>query len=146
MITPNITIYCSVGYHPLLHLLEALQHSCDIFFYETAQKVGIDKIAAMARRFGLGSQTALHFDDEKAGIIPDRAWKMANLQSPWQGGETLIAGIGQGYVLTTPIQLAVMTARIANGGKMVEPTLLKTDESEIPEFKDMKIVMERVTK
>ncbi len=125
--------------HGPLNVVEALQHSCDIFFYETAQKVGIDKIAAMARRFGLGSQTALHFDDEKAGIIPDRAWKMANLQSPWQGGETLIAGIGQGYVLTTPIQLAVMTARIANGGKMVEPTLLKTDESEIPEFKDMKI-------
>ncbi|MBP5399186.1 MAG: penicillin-binding protein 2 [Alphaproteobacteria bacterium] len=125
--------------HGPLNVVEALQHSCDIFFYETAQKVGIDKIAAMARRFGLGSQTALHFDDEKSGIIPDRAWKMAKYGASWQGGETLIAGIGQGYVLTTPIQLAVMTARIANGGKMVEPTLLKIDDSKKLKFADMKI-------
>ena len=125
--------------HGPLNVVEALQHSCDIFFYDVAQKVGIDRIAAMARRFGLGRQTALHFDDEKAGTIPDKAWKAANLKTPWQGGETLIAGIGQGYVLTTPIQLAVMTARIANGGKMVEPSLLKIDPEKSKKFKSMGI-------
>lgn len=125
--------------HGPLNVVEALQHSCDIFFYETAQKVGIDKIADMARRFGMGKPTKLRFDDEKAGIIPDKAWKLENLQAPWQAGETLIAGIGQGYVLTTPIQLAVMTARIANGGKMVEPSLTKVSQSKIEKFKDMKI-------
>lgn len=125
--------------HGSLNVVEALQHSCDIFFYETAQKVGIDRIAAMARRFGLGAPTALQFDDEKAGIIPDKAWKMANLGYAWQGGETLIAGIGQGYILTTPLQLAVMTARIANGGKMVEPSLTPVSPKKIKRFKDMKI-------
>lgn len=127
------------GGHGALNVVEALQHSCDIFFYEVAQKVGIDKIAAMARRFGLGQQTSLHFDDEKAGTIPDKAWKMANLKAPWQGGETLIAGIGQGYVLTTPLQLAVMTARIANGGKMVEPSLTKVGNHKIKKYKNMKL-------
>ena len=125
--------------HGPVNLEEALQHSCDIYFYEVAQKVGIDKIAAMARRFGLGSKTSLDFDDEKAGIIPDKAWKLANLKSPWQGGETLIAGIGQGYILTTPLQLAVMTARIANGGKMVEPSLTPVSEETISKYKNIKI-------
>ncbi len=125
--------------HGALNVVEALQHSCDVFFYEVAHRVGIDRIAAMARRFGLGAQTALKFDDEKAGVIPDRAWKLANLGESWQGGETLIAGIGQGYVLTTPIQLAVMTARIANGGKMVEPSLTKVSPKKIAKFKDMGI-------
>ena len=125
--------------HGALNVVEALQHSCDVFFYEVAHRVGIDKIAAMARRFGLGSQTALKFDDEKAGVIPDKAWKLANLGESWQGGETLIAGIGQGYVLTTPIQLAVMTARIANGGKMVEPSLTKVSPKKIAKYKDMGI-------
>lgn len=125
--------------HGALNVVEALQHSCDVYFYEVAHRVGIDKIAAMARRFGLGAQTALKFDDEKSGVIPDKAWKLANLGEPWQGGETLIAGIGQGYVLTTPIQLAVMTARIANGGKMVEPSLTKVSPKKIAKFKDMGI-------
>ncbi len=127
------------GGHGALNVVEALQHSCDIFFYEVAQKVGIERIAAMARRFGLGSPTALNFDDEKAGIIPDKAWKLANLKSPWQGGETLIAGIGQGYILTTPLQLAVMTARIANGGIMVEPSLTPVSAEKIKKYKKMGI-------
>lgn len=125
--------------HGALNVVEALQHSCDVFFYEVAHRVGIDKIAAMARRFGLGTQTALKFDDEKAGVIPDKAWKLTNLGESWQGGETLIAGIGQGYVLTTPIQLAVMTARIANGGKMVEPSLTSVSSRKIAKYKDMGI-------
>lgn len=125
--------------HGPVNVVEALQHSCDIFFYEVAQKVGIDRIAAMARRFGLGSPTALNFDDEKAGIIPDKAWKLANLKSPWQGGETLIAGIGQGYILTTPLQLAVMTARIANGGIMVEPSLTPVSKEKIKKYKNIGI-------
>nr|QJR98237.1 peptidoglycan glycosyltransferase [uncultured Alphaproteobacteria bacterium] len=127
------------GGHGALNVVEALQHSCDIFFYEVAQKVGIERIAAMARRFGLGAPTALNFDDEKAGIIPDKAWKLANLKSPWQGGETLIAGIGQGYILTTPMQLAVMTARIANGGIMVEPSLTPVSKEKIKKYKNIGI-------
>ncbi|MBR1649180.1 MAG: penicillin-binding protein 2 [Alphaproteobacteria bacterium] len=125
--------------HGALNVVEALQHSCDIFFYEAAWKTGIDKIAAMARRFGLGEVSSLRFDDEKAGTIPDKAWKLRQLKSSWQGGETLIAGIGQGYVLTTPLQLAVMTSRIANGGKMVEPSLTKVSEEKIYQYKNMKI-------
>lgn len=115
--------------HGALNLVEALQHSCDIYFYELAQRVGIDKIAAMARRFGLDAPTNIGLQNEKRGLIPDKAWKKKNRQQNWTGGETLIAGIGQGYILTTPLQLAVMTAMIANDGKAIKPTLIKQDSS-----------------
>src|SRR3546814_14828135 len=79
-----------------------LQHSCDVYFYEISRKVGIDNIAAMARQFGLGEEVGIDLNGERGGVIPTRDWKLANIGEPWQGGETLVASIGQGFVLTTP--------------------------------------------
>lgn len=116
--------------HGHLNVVEALQHSCDIFFYETAQKLGIEKIADMARRFGLGSKINIGLENEKAGLIPDKEWKLRRFGEPWQQGESLISGIGQGYILTTPLQLATMTARLVNGGYEIKPTFLKVSDGE----------------
>ena len=112
------------GGHGYMNLHEAIMHSCDIYFYETAAKVGIDKIADVARRFGLGVEPKIELPRVKSGLMPDRDWKRALKGEAWYPGETLIAGIGQGYITATPLQLAVMAARIANGGKMVEPRLI----------------------
>ena len=79
----------------------------------------------MARRFGLGSKLEIDLPGERPGLVPDRAWKQATRGVPWQLGETLIVGIGQGYMQATPLQLAVMTARIANGGRAVRPRLVR---------------------
>lgn len=118
--------------HGHLNIVEALMHSCDIFFYETAQRIGIERIAEMARRFGLGQKTNIGLENEKSGLIPDKAWKLKRFGESWQQGETVISGIGQGYILTTPLQLATMVARIANGGYEVKPTFTKvTDKSTI---------------
>lgn len=125
--------------HGYINVVEALKHSCDIFFYETAQKTGIDKIAKMARNFGLGSPVNIGLENEKAGLIPDREWKWKRFGEPWQQGETLISGIGQGYILTTPIQLAVMTARIANGGYNVQPTFIPREADTSPELSHLNI-------
>ena len=123
--------------HGYLDVVQALQHSCDIFFYETAQKVGINKIAEMAKRFGLGQKINIGLENEKEGLIPDTEWKRKRFGEPWQLGESLISGIGQGYILTTPIQLVTMTARIANGGYNIVPTFEK--RSEKPKLQRMNI-------
>lgn len=116
--------------HGYVDVVEALKHSCDIFFYETAQKLGINKIEEMAKRFGLGDKVDIGLENEKAGLIPNTEWKQRRFGEPWQHGESLISGIGQGYILTTPIQLATMTARIANGGYKVNPTLNKLSDNQ----------------
>lgn len=146
VITPESRFFCSgqmfLGSHAFhcwrrhghgaLNVVEALMHSCDIFFYETAQRLGIEKIAEMSRRFGLGQATNIGLEHEKSGLIPDKEWKKKRFGEPWQHGETVISGIGQGYILTTPLQLATMVARIANGGYEVKPTFTKvTDKSSI---------------
>jgi len=121
------------GGHGWVAMNDAIEQSCDVYFYEVARKVGIDRIAEMSRRFGLGAPTGIDLPVEKGGLMPTRAWKQQALNRPWQAGETLIAGIGQGFVLTTPLQLAVMTARLANGGQAVVPRLLRMrDEMELP--------------
>lgn len=121
----NATFHCwKRGGHGVMDLREAIAQSCDIFFYEAAKRCGIDKIAAMAQRLGMGAATGIELPGERAGVLPSPAWKLANLGVPWQKGETLIAGIGQGFVLTSPLQLAVMTARIAGGGFQIEPRLI----------------------
>ncbi len=109
--------------HGWVDLQAALEQSCDVYFYEMATKVGIDKIAEMAREFGLGEELELELFAEKSGLIPDQKWKRAYMGKKWQPGETVVASIGQGYILTTPLQLAVMTARLVNGGKAVKPWL-----------------------
>jgi len=111
--------------HGLVNIVDALMHSCDIYFYEVAQKIGIERIAEMARRFGLGKKIDIGLDNEKSGLIPDKSWKLKRFGEPWQQGETVISGIGQGYILTTPLQLATMVSRIANGGYEIVPTFTK---------------------
>lgn len=124
--------------HGYLNVIEAIKHSCDIFFYETSLRLGIDKLAEMARRFGLGSKIDIGLENEKAGLIPDRAWKLRRFGESWQQGESLISGIGQGYILTTPLQLATMIARVVNGGYEVKPTFSKLsdyDREHLPRIK-----------
>ena len=125
--------------HGYINVVEALQHSCDIFFYETAQKLGIEKIAEMSRRFGLGSKINIGLENEKTGLIPDKAWKLKRFGEPWQQGENLISGIGQGYILTTPIQLATMTARLVNGGYEVQPSFIKLSDKEKNKIKKINV-------
>jgi penicillin-binding protein 2 len=132
-ITPDTVIACP-GYielgdatfhcwrpsgHGALRLHDAIKKSCDVFFYETARRTGIDRIAAMAHRFGFGAPLGLDIPGERAGLIPSRAWKLATTGVAWQQGETLIAGIGQGSVLATPLQVATMAARLVTGRQVV---------------------------
>jgi len=136
----NIRFHCwkHTG-HGSLNVVEALKHSCDIFFYETAMKTGIDKIHDMAEKLGMGQKLGIGLDNEKGGLIPTRAWKKARYGSSWSYGDTANAGIGQGYVLTTPLQLATMLARIVNGGYAVHPTFIKPTEEELEKIKRLDI-------
>jgi len=120
------------GGHGTLNMYEALQQSCDVYFYELSLKVGIDRISAMAKRFGLGAPMGIDLPGERSGLIPTREWKLKNVGEPWQLGETLVSAIGQGSVSATPLQLAVMAARLSNGGKAVVPRLTRraTGETE----------------
>jgi penicillin-binding protein 2 len=116
--------------HGELDMVGAIAHSCDIFFYDIARKIGIERIGETARMLGFGAPLGLLLPGEKSGLIPTPEWKMALQGVPWQQGETLITGIGQGFVLSTPLQLAVMTARIANGGYAVVPRLTRKPASD----------------
>jgi penicillin-binding protein 2 len=130
----NHTFHCWKRWgHGKLRLVEAISQSCDVYFYDLARRVGIEAIAAMARRFGLGAPLGIDLPGERPGLVPDRDWKMAARGVPWQKGETLVVGIGQGYLQATPLQLAVMTARIANGGRAVRPWLARASGSPQPE-------------
>lgn len=111
------------GGHGSVDMLDGIKLSCDVYFYELAKRVGIDRVSAMAKRLGMGQSLNLDIPGERNGLIPTRDWKLAAIGVPWQLGETLVAGIGQGYVLATPLQLAVMTARLVNGGFAVTPRL-----------------------
>lgn len=119
--------------HGAVNLVNALEQSCDCYFYEVARRVGVDAIAEMANRFGLGHRLGLDLPGEQPGLIPTRAWKKAALKQSWQKGETLICGIGQGYVTATPLQLAVMAARLANGGYAVKPHFVEPSGAPPPE-------------
>lgn len=101
--------------HGHVDIQRGIQVSCDVFFYELSNRLGIDVIEAGAHKLGLGRLTHIEIPGEQPGCIPGRAWKLAKFGTPWQKGETLITGIGQGYVLATPIQLCTLAARIASG-------------------------------
>jgi penicillin-binding protein 2 len=123
----NATFHCwRHGGHGTLRLRDAIKRSCDVFFYQTAHRVGIDRLAAMARRFGFGDVLGLDIPGERPGLIPSREWKLATSGTAWSQGETLIAGIGQGSVLATPLQLAIMVARLVTG-RAVSPRLVRAD-------------------
>ncbi|MFL2655397.1 MAG: penicillin-binding protein 2 [Alphaproteobacteria bacterium] len=107
--------------HGLTNLKKGIAQSCDVYFYELSRRVGIDRIAIMAKRFGLGQNLDLDIPGSRPGLIPNKAWKKAAIGKSWVRGETLLAAIGQGFVLTTPMQLATMVARLANGGKAITP-------------------------
>jgi penicillin-binding protein 2 len=117
--------------HGHVNLHHALEQSCDIYFYQVARRVGVEKIAEMARRFGLGQVHDIHIAGQKPGLVPDEAWKLATFGEAWQGGDNLNLGIGQGFLLATPLQLAVMVSRIANGGLAVAPRLVIQHGNEV---------------
>ncbi len=122
----NARFHCwKRGGHGRLSMVEGIKHSCDVYFYDLARKVGIDAIAAMARKLGLGHVDGIDLPGERPGLIPDTGWKKATLGESWYPGETLVAGIGQGFITATPLQLATMTARLANGGHEVIPHVLR---------------------
>ncbi len=125
------------GGHGWLDMIQSISQSCDVFFYDVARRIGVDKIAEMANRLGLGSTVGLDLPGEQPGLIPTRQWKSDNLGQPWQQGETLVAAIGQGYVLATPLQLCVMQARMVNGGKAVVPRLTYPADEGFPEWPDI---------
>ena len=110
--------------HGVVGMRTALKQSCDVYFYEVARKLGIDRLAATARKFGLGEKVLQDYKEEKAGVVPTTKWKIKELGKNWYIGETLHSGIGQGYFLTTPLQLSLMTAQIANGGFKIKPRIL----------------------
>ncbi|WP_421787442.1 penicillin-binding protein 2 [Hyphobacterium sp.] len=110
--------------HGRVNLRDAVITSCDVYFYEIAQRLGIDRIAEAARRFGLGSAPDIGLSGVSAGIVPDPQWKLSTYGRPWAGGETLITAIGQGAMLTSPLQMALMTARLASG-RTVSPRLYR---------------------
>lgn len=114
--------------HGPTNLKKALRESCDVWFYQVGLELGIDKLSAAAKEFGLGAPVGYPLPGEKAGVIPSQKWKRARFKQPWYAGETVITAIGQGFVLTTPIQLAVMTAALANGGKVLKPRLIERIE------------------
>ena len=118
--------------HGRMALREALEQSCDVYFYDIAKRVGVDAIAAMGKRFGLGDITGVDLPGELGGLLPTREWKKAKIGESWQKGETLVVGIGQGFVLATPLQLAVMTARLCNGGRGVKPSFVEQSTIDAP--------------
>lgn len=113
------------GGHGSVAMVRGIVESCDVYFYEVARRVGIDRIGAMAVRFGLGGTLDIELPGERPGLVPTQEWKRAARGAPWYVGDTLAVGIGQGYMLTTPLQLAVMVARIANGGFAVAPRIVR---------------------
>jgi len=111
--------------HGKIDLKNSLKQSCDVYYYELAQRVGIEKIAEMARKFGLGERHHLPLNGIAAGLVPTKNWKKTKIGEHWRIGDTLNSAIGQGFVLASPLQLALMTARIATG-RAVVPRLIKS--------------------
>ncbi|MCF6265520.1 MAG: penicillin-binding protein 2 [Desulfuromusa sp.] len=114
--------------HGLTNLNKALRESCDVWFYQVGLELGIDKLSKAAKEFGLGSPTGYPLAGERSGNMPSQEWKHQHYNKPWYAGETVIASIGQGFVLATPIQLAVMMAAIANNGKVLKPQVVRKIE------------------
>ena len=127
--------------HGWVSLNNAMKQSCDTYFYEVARLLGVDRLKITAEKFGLGKKVlGDYFNNEKKGLFPNTKWKKNNLGKGWVLGETLITGIGQGYIQTTPLQLCMMTAQIANGGYAIKPKII-VDNNPIS-YEDAKQSME----
>ena len=142
IINPDFTVHCKGHKNPMelygqtyhcwkkeghgfVNLRDGMKQSCDTYFYEVARRLGVDKLSVTAKKFGLGKKVFKDlFDNEKSGLVPNTEWKKNALGKSWVLGETIITGIGQGFIQTTPIQLCLMTAQIANGGYKIYPKIL----------------------
>ncbi len=111
--------------HGWIAVHEAIVQSCDVFFYQVGLKLGINRLAFYAKAFGLGQKTGIALPNERSGLVPDPVWKEKRFHQPWFKGETLSAAIGQGYVLATPLQMAMLIAAVANGGNVMAPLIVK---------------------
>ena len=112
--------------HGDMNVIEGITQSCDVFYYQAGIKVGVDKLEQYAMGSGLGKKTGILLENEKKGLVPTSAWKKKLYKESWQGGETLSVAIGQGYNLVTPLQMAVLTAAVGNGGTLYRPRIVKT--------------------
>jgi penicillin-binding protein 2 len=144
VLSPNLLIDCK-GYidfygekfhcwkkkgHGVLNLRGAIKRSCDVYFYEVARKLGVDRLSKTAEKFGLGQKVLKNFQEEKVGVVPNTKWKLNQIGKNWYLGETLHAGIGQGYFLSTPLQLCLMTAQLANGGFKIKPRMVVDEKDQ----------------
>lgn len=119
--------------HGLMDLDSAITQSCDVYYYKLAHEMGIDAMSEFLQQFGFGEKTGIDLSGESSGILPSREWKRRTKRQPWYPGETVITGIGQGYFLTTPIQLAAATAALANNGHLMSPRMVAFSETR-PEY------------
>ena len=126
--------------HGIVNLRKGIQRSCDVYFYEVARKLGVDRLSITAKKFGLGKQVLPDFIEERSGVVPNTKWKKKFIGQNWYIGETLHSGIGQGYFQSTPIQLCLMTAQLANGGFEIKPRIIfdkkKNDLRDYTKFKN----------
>jgi penicillin-binding protein 2 len=139
IVKPDTTVFCPGWYrfgnrtyrcwkrggHGTVDFNRAVAESCDVYFYQLGQKLGVDRLARYARMFGLGEKTGVEMEHEKPGLIPTSEWKRKRHNDKWHEGETLSVAIGQGYNLTTPLQVAMMTMVIANGGTLYKPAVVE---------------------
>ena len=114
--------------HGWVNLHSAIEQSCDVYFYEMGRRLGIDQMAKVLKQFGLGKRSGIDLPDEPEGLVPTAEWKLATRKEPWYPGEDLITAIGQGFLMTTPLQLARVAAILANRGESVTPRLLLARE------------------
>lgn len=133
--------------HGVVNLRRALEQSCDVYFYQVGNLLGVDRIAKWARAFGLGEKTGLDLNMEVTGIVPSTGWKLQTKGAPWQSGDTINVSIGQGYNLMTPLQIVSMMAAVGNGGKVFRPYLLKkiVDPSGKTVAEERSLLRKRVT-
>ncbi len=156
VISPNFKVKCSGKIemygqtyhcwkdkgHGVVNLNNAIKQSCDVYFYEVARKLGVDRLSETAYKFGLGNKVLENiFGNEKKGLIPNTKWKKNNIGKGWVLGETLITGIGQGYIQVTPLQLCLMTAQLANGGYKIYPKI--TFDKNQDSYEDIKKIIQQ---
>jgi penicillin-binding protein 2 len=155
-VNPEVRINCNGSYqsgkrsfhcwkeggHGSVNMLDAITQSCNVFFFTIANRLGINKISEMASRFGYGEKLDISLYGAKSGLVPSEEWKQKNYGVAWSGGDTLNTAIGQGFVLATPLQMALVTARIANGGIPIKPYLVKNKniETQFDELKSSPLV------